>query len=119
MESLAGLAADLAAAAAAAPVEAAAVVAKGLLNIKKGARANATASSGAHAAQYPATITYDPDPDGLGGEVGPERRGQGNLGPILEYGSANNPPHRDLGRALDEEEPRFLTEAAKIGTRWL
>lgn len=116
---LAGFAADLAAAAAAAPVEAAAVVAKGLLNVKDGARRNATASAGAHAKQYPGTITYDPDPDGLAGEVGPERHGQGNLGPILEWGSEHNPPHRDLGRALDEEEPRFIAEAAKIGSAWL
>lgn len=113
------LAAGLAAAAAAAPVESAAVVAKGLLNIKNEARRNATASSGTHAKAYPATITYDPDPDGLGGEVGPERRGQGHLGPILENGSITSPPHRDLGRALDAEEPRFLAEAAKIGSKWL
>lgn len=116
---LAGMAASLAAAAAAAPVEAAAVVAKGLLNVKDGARRNATASSGTHAKKYPGTITYGPDPDGLGGEVGPERRGQGHLGPILENGSVHNPPHRDLGRALDAEEPRFLLEAARIGSKWL
>lgn len=116
---LTGLAAALAAAAAAAPIEAAAVVAKGLLNIKNGARRNAQASSGTHAKAYPGTITYDPDPDLLGGEVGPERRGQGHLGPILEYGSVNNAPHRDLGRALDDEEPRFIDAAAAIGSKWL
>lgn len=113
------MAAELAAAAAAAPLEAAAVVAKGLLNIKDDARRNATASSGTHAKAYPGTITYDPDPGGLSGEVGPERRGQGHLGPILENGSVHNPPHRDLGRALDAEEPKFIAEAAKIGSTWL
>ena len=116
--SLEQLARDLERAAVTVPVRGAAVVAKGLNNIKGEARRNATASSGTHAAQYPGTITYGIDEGGLGGEVGPERKGQGNLGPILENGSVHNPPHRDLGRALDAEEPRFLEEIAKIGLPW-
>lgn len=120
MESTLGaIARDLAAAAATAPVQAAAVVAKGAINVKDEARRNATASSGTHAALYPATIGYDITAGGLAAEIGPARRGQGNLGPILEYGvNGHNPPHRDLGRALDSEEPRFLAEAAKLVLPW-
>lgn len=117
-DSLAGLARDLAAAGTRVTAAAAGVVAKGALNVKEGARRNATASSGTHAAQYPSTITYDLDPDRLGAEIGPERRGQGNLGPILEYGSAHNPPHRDLGRALDTEEPLFIAAALAASLPW-
>jgi len=115
---LAALARDLELAAAEAPVKCAALVAKGALNIKDEARKNAKASSGTHAAKYPSTITYGIDAGGLGAEIGPERRGQGNLGPILENGSVHNQPHRDLGRALDAEEPRFLAEAAKLAIPW-
>lgn len=116
---LLGLARELAASAASVSTRAAAVVAKGALNVKNDARANAKASSGTHAAKYPDTITYSPDLGGLSAEIGPEKRGQGNLGPILEGGSVNNPPHRDLGRALDNEEPRFMAEAAKLAMPWL
>jgi hypothetical protein len=115
---LAAIARDLAKAALTAPVRAAAVVAKGALNVKEEARANAKVSSRVHAAKYPDTITYGLDPGGLGAEIGPERRGQGNLGPILEYGSVHNQPHRDVGRAMDSEEPRFLAEAAKLAMPW-
>lgn len=115
---LAGLARELELAAAEMPVKAAAVVAKTALMVKEEARRNATASSGTHAKLYPGTITYGVDAGGLSAEIGPERRGQGNLGPILENGSVHNPPHRDLGRALDTEEPRFIAEALKLGTLW-
>ena len=112
------LARDIAKAAAAAPIEAAKIVEVGAHNVKDQARRNAKATAGTHAAQYPDTITYGLL-GGLAAEIGPERRGQGHLGPILENGSVHNPPHRDLGNALDEEEPRFLAEAARLGTRWL
>lgn len=115
---LIALARELELAAVEMPARAAAVVAKGLLNIKSDARRNAEQTSGAHAAKYPETITYGVDAGGLSGEVGPERKGQGNLGPILENGSRNNPPHRDLGRALDSEEPRFIAEAVKLAIPW-
>lgn len=38
--------------------------------------------------------------------VGPEKRGQGKLGHILERGSASSPPHAHLGPSLDLEGPR-------------
>lgn len=105
------------------PVRAAAVVAKAAVNVKEEARRNAQVSSGKHAKDYPGTITYDLDAGGLGAEIGPEKRGQGNLGHILEYGKVtyggvHNPPHRDLGRALDAEEPRFVAEALKLAIPW-
>jgi hypothetical protein len=113
---LAEFAAELDATARGITKESAGVVAKGALNVKTEARRNATASSGVHARKYPGTITYDVDPNnGLTAEIGPERRGQGHLGPILEYGSINNPPHRDLSRALDAEEARFIKAASEIG----
>jgi hypothetical protein len=88
------LAADLARAAAEAPIKAAAMVEKGALNVKEQAIRNARQTSGVHARHYPDTISYGIDVGGLSAEIGPERRGQGNLGPILENGSINNPPHR-------------------------
>lgn len=115
---LLGLARELAAAAESAPARCAAVVAKGALNVKNEARRNAEQSSGTHAAKYPSTIGYDLVPGLIAADIGPERRGQGNLGPILEGGSVHNSPHRDLGQAVDNEEPRFLAEAAKLASPW-
>lgn len=117
MDDLTTLAADLLASAAQAPKQAASVVAKGALNVKTQARSNAAVSAGAHAKLYPGTITYDMSATGLSAEIGPEARGQGNLG-VLEYGSAHNPPHRDLGRALDVEEPRFVEALAAAVLPW-
>lgn len=104
-----------------APREAQQVVKKGAVNIKTDARANATRSAGAHARQYSSTITFDFTAAAAGGtaEVGPEKRGQGNLGNLLEYGSVNNPGHRDLGRAADAEEPRFAEAVDDLGMRLL
>jgi hypothetical protein len=63
----------------------------------------------AHAAN---AITYDTQIDAKGlvtrGEIGYDKgRPGGALGNLLEYGSRNNAPHRDLGRAFDSELPRF------------
>jgi hypothetical protein len=40
----------------------------------------------------------------------------GRLGNLLEYGGGgdHSPPHRDLGRALDAEEPRFTEALAAL-----
>jgi hypothetical protein len=121
--SLGQLARELELAAAEAPVKAAALVAKGAEHVKDAARRNAEKSSGEHAKLYPKTIGIDLDLGGLSAEIGPAKEGQGNLGHILEYGSVkyggvHNPPHRDLGRALDAEEPLFLAEAAKMASPW-
>lgn len=86
------------------------VVSKGALNIKNEWRDNARVSAGAHAKLYPASIGYDLEngPGFLGAVIGPDQDArQGRLGNLLEYGSVNNGPHNDGGRAMDSEEPRF------------
>lgn len=90
----------------------AAVVERGALNVKRDWRANATASATPHARLYPYTINYDikPLPGGVAAEIGPDRakkRQQASYGALLEFGSVNNPPHNDGGRALLAEAPRF------------
>lgn len=109
MSELDSLAADLAAIPARLAKGLPPVVAKGALNIKTSWRANA--SGNPHAPHYPASITYDLSitPTGIGAEIGPDKDlPQGPLGNLIEFGSANNPPHLDGARALAEEEPRFI-----------
>lgn len=114
------LAAELLAAAARTNVAVARVVNKSASDVKNEARRNATVSSGRSAAKYPQTITYDVANQGVrvSAEIGPEGGGQARLGAILEYGSggAKNPPHRDLGRALDSQEANFISAMEQIGT---
>jgi hypothetical protein len=94
-------------------VEVTAVVAKGALNVKNDARKNVEQSAPVNNAYAQNAITYDsPRLAGMviEAEIGydKERRG-GSLGNLLEFGGGGDksPPHRDLGRALDVEEPRF------------
>lgn len=97
--------------------EARGVVSKGALNIKNAWRRNAQATAGRHARYYPSTIGYDLHvaPGFIEAVIGPDKAlPQGPLGNLLEYGSANNPPHNDGGRALLEEEPRFQAAAAAL-----
>ena len=81
-------------------------------------KANATATSGSHAAQYPGFITSEVH-GGLGGvyvEAGPEARGQGDLGRVLEFGTGPNPPHFDGLQAMGPTEARLERAAdATIG----
>jgi hypothetical protein len=99
------------------------VVAKGADNIKRDARANVDKSAPVHNAHAQYAITYD-DPSANGtvisSEIGYDKeiRG-GSLGNLLEYGSRNSSPHRDLGRALDAETPRFEQQLAEIEKRLL
>lgn len=96
-----------------------AVVEHGAVNVKNGWRNNATHSAGRHARMYPASISYDL---GIGAallgrveaEVGPDKsRPQGPLGNIIEFGSVNNAPSNDGGRALRDEAPNFEAELSK------
>jgi hypothetical protein len=116
---LLSLAVDLAGASAAVQREAPAVVAKGALNIKNDWRANAIATAGRHARIYPYSIGYDPVVAAAGfveAIIGPDKeKPQGALGNLLEYGSVNNPPHNDGGRALIAEEPRFIAAVEALG----
>ena len=99
-----------------------AVLKKGAVNVKKAAIANAKATSGRHASAYPYSITFD-DVEGSAGfgagefevRIGPDKgRAQGALGVLMEYGSVNNGPHDDLGRALADEEPRPAEWLVKV-----
>lgn len=99
------------------------VVARGALNIKTEWRQNARASAPKHAPSYPRTVAFDVftfGPDQVLAIIGPDKGGrQGALGNILEYGSVKNPPHRDGGRALINETPRFEAQMALILQRGL
>ncbi len=95
-----------------------AVVKKGAVNVKNDWRRNASASSGRHARQYPGTIDFDMKSD-MEAEIGPQKRGQGNLGHLLEYGTATSGPHWDGKRAADEETPKFEKELEKLSDRLL
>lgn len=93
------------------------VVAKGALNIKNDWRKSA--SGLAHAPAYPSSITYDLDAEPGSGvisaEIGPDKdKRQGPLGNLIEFGSANNPPHLDGARALAAEEPRFVSALESV-----
>lgn len=120
-DSLARVASDLIAAAAAAPVAVVGVVKKGAVNVKKDWRANAQASSGRHAPAYPYSITFDVSATGrtVSAEIGPDKdKPQGPLGNLLEFGSVNNPPHLDGQRAIDAERPKFIEQIAKLARPW-
>lgn len=93
------------------------VVSRGALNVKRGWAENARASAGQHAPLYPQSIRYELLDDKLAAEIGPDKsKPQGALGNLIEYGSANNPPHNDGGRALDAEAPvmeKYLADLAE------
>ncbi|WP_431999329.1 hypothetical protein [Streptomyces sioyaensis] len=96
------------------------VVTRGALQVKNGWRDNAQASSGKHAPHYPRAISYDvhPIPGGAHAEIGPDKgRTQGALGNLLEFGSVHNAPHNDGGRALAQEDPRFVAAVATLTLR--
>jgi hypothetical protein len=98
----------------------AAIVTRGALNVKNGWRANATVTAGRHARRYPSSVSYDvtPIPGGASAEIGPDKgRPQGALGNLLEFGSANNPPHNDGGRALATEAPQFEARVEALTDR--
>lgn len=116
------LAVALLKAAATVPVLAAAVVQTGIKNVEHDGRRNSIQSSGRSASGAPYAITSDrPSRHGfaIGAEAGYEARGQGYLGHLLEYGgtigAVHSAPHRDMNRALDAEEPRFLRFMQQVG----
>ena len=92
------------------------VVKRGAVNVKRDWRSNATRSAGRHARRYPHSIGFDitAGTAAIIAEIGPDKDlPQGPLGNLLEFGSTNNPPHNDGGRALRAEEPRFYAAMEK------
>lgn len=114
------LAADMLRAVATVTAGATAVVAKGALNIKNEARRNVEKSAPVQNAHAQYAITYDaPKLVGMSieSEIGYDKEKNGGaLGNLLEFGGGGDksPPHRDLGRALDAEEPRFEAAMSKL-----
>lgn len=97
-----------------------AIVNRGALNIKNDWRTNARATAGQHGRIYPYSINYDLKamPGGASAEIGPDKGlPQGALGNLLEFGSVNNPPHNDGGRALAKEEPLFQAQVESLADR--
>lgn len=113
MDDLRSLARDLSEAPASAQRDVAAVVGHAAMNVKNGWAENARQSAGHHARLYPSSISYDLSIGAalagtIRAEVGPDKsKPQGPLGNLIEFGSVNNPPHNDGGRALDAEAANF------------
>lgn len=65
---------------------------------------------------YADTITHEAawEKGAAVGEFGPEARGQGNLGAILEQGTAKSPPQAHIGPAFDLEQPEFIDDLGDI-----
>lgn len=119
MSDLRNLAADLSAAGTRAGTDAAGVVRKGALNVKKGWQQNVKITSGHSLPRLPYTIGYDLDvTDGgtVRASIGPDkgRGGQANLAALDEYGSVHNPPHMNGQRALDSEADAFEAHMARV-----
>jgi hypothetical protein len=71
-------------------------------------RTFATETAGAHAHEYPETITSETRLAlGVHVTTGPEARGQGMLGRVLEFGGLHSPAHLDGARALPIAERRL------------
>lgn len=103
-----GLAEALRAAAADLPRLVRPVVAKGALNVKTKLRSEASGSRHFRLASF---ITYDTKETSSGAEaeIGPEKRGAGNLGNIAYFGGAHGGGGTlpDPQLAANEEAPRF------------
>lgn len=116
-DELAALGRELRAAANLAPDKIAEIVRKGAQNIKtEWANRMRARSRHGHIPHLPKAISYDVRKRqyGAGAEIGPDkRRKQGPLGNLLEFGSVNNPPHNDGGRALYSEGRNFYGEISK------
>jgi hypothetical protein len=85
--------------------------------VKKDARRNARRANPRHAKNVYKYIDYDIDKRSLTAEVGYDKRDQGNLGAVLEYGNGNarNAPQRNLSRALDGNVDLLENELGDAG----
>lgn len=124
MDTPSSLAADMLKAAGGAIVGTRAIIQKGSQNIKTQSRQNVSQSAPSHNAHAQYAITYETEIDVAArvvrGEIGYDKdKPGGALGNILEYGSRNNPPHRDIGRAFDVEIPRTEEAIALMAAKLL
>ena len=118
------LAAALVASAAKAIVETRAVVQKGALNIKTEWKNNVAQSAPRHGAAAARWINYDTTigKTTIDAEIGYDKDHKAaRLGNLLEFGGGgdHSPPHRDGGRALESEEPRFLNAIESMAGKLL
>ena len=119
------MAAKLLSAAAGAVAEAQAVVSKGALNIKNGAKASVERTAPVHNAHAARTIGYETGVgrEGVTAEIGYDldKGKAANIAWLLEYGGGgdHSPPHRDVGRATDTEAPRFVQSISTIPSKLL
>lgn len=102
-----------------------AVVSEGIRTGNSFAKDLARETSGTHARKYPGTFSASMNKgfSGFGsriiqGEYGPVARGQGNLAPILENGSRNNPAHNNLSRSADVIGPAMVREVGDRVDSW-
>jgi hypothetical protein len=101
-----------------------AIVQKGALNVKTEAKANVERSAPVHNAHAADAITYDTKihPTTVEAEIGYDKnRKPGRIGNLLEFGGGkdHSPPHRDLGRALEAEDPRFVAALEAMADKLL
>lgn len=119
MDTPATLAAAMLEAAAKAAVGTRAVVQASARTVRDEARRNVEKSAPVQNAHAQYAITYNTGftAAGVEAEIGYDKdKNGGALGNLLEFGGGGDksPPHRDLGRALDAEEPRFEAALSKL-----
>lgn len=93
------------------------VLEKGAMNVKNRMVEDAKSSHSGYARIFHGSISYDRATrvGQLGYEIGPDKnRRQGALGNLLYYGSRNNAPTLDIEAGLTDEEPRLMSEMAKM-----
>lgn len=96
--------------------EAGRVLERGALNVKNKMAEDAKVHGG-HAKRFASSISYERHGGigQLGYEIGPDKgRAQGALGNLLYFGSKNNAPTLDIEAGLIAEEPRLMSEMAKM-----
>lgn len=109
MREVVKFAADVGKVAPAAIAPLAGVLAKSSTAIRQDLRAKSSGHSRFPA--FPQAITYDIR--GLSSEIGPVKRGAGNLGNILYFGTVNNGPVLEHpAAALEREAPQFQAALA-------
>jgi len=117
-------AAELIASAGQALVETRMVVQKGALNIKNGWKANVAQTAPHHGAAAARWINYETTVNAttIDAEIGYDKTHKAaRLGNLLEFGGGgdHSPPHRDGGRALETEQPRFEDAMTRMAGKLL